>query len=57
MHSRPTYINMPDTLVDIIGPRAGAKLSGFATTQDLVPMMVLEVPNGAGEKAGGDEIQ
>lgn len=57
MHLRPTYINMPDTLVDIIGPRAGAKLRSFTTTQDLVPMMVLEGPNGAGEKPGGDEIQ
>ena len=52
-----TYIDVPDALIDVVGPGAIAKFSGFATAQGLIPIMHLKAPNSAGEQAGGNEIQ
>lgn len=51
-----TYVYMPDTLLDVIGPWSISQLSSI-TADDVVPYLVFEIPNGAGEKAGSDQIQ
>lgn len=47
---------MPDGLADIVGARAGAGFGAVAAA-DLSPGVVLEVPDSAGEEAGGDEVE
>lgn len=53
---RVTYVDVPNALIDIIRASTGAEL-GSLTTNVLVPLLVLKVPDGAGEETGGDEVQ
>jgi hypothetical protein len=47
---------MPDALVDIIRSGSGTGLGGV-TTDDIVPVLGLEIPDCAGEETGGDEVE
>lgn len=47
---------MPDTLANIV--RTGSRTRfGGVTTDDVVPGVVLEVPDGTGEETSGDEVK
>jgi hypothetical protein len=50
-----TYIDVPDTLVNVVGTRSIAKLVGL-TTNILVPPGHFEAPHGSREEAGTDEV-
>lgn len=47
---------MPHALTDIVGARAGACFAGVAA-DGVVPGVILEKPDGAGEETGGDEVE
>jgi hypothetical protein len=51
-----TYVDVPDTLVNIIGTRPVSKLISF-TTNVLVPLGHLETPDRARKKTGTHEVQ
>lgn len=51
-----TYVDVPDTLVNIIGTRSVSKLISF-TTNVLVPLGHLETPDRARKEASTDEVQ
>jgi hypothetical protein len=47
---------VPDALADVVGSWTGACLAGVAS-DDVVPRVVLEVPDCTGEEAGGYEVE
>lgn len=47
---------MPDALADVVGSRAGACFAGIAS-DSVVPSVVFEEPDRAGEEAGGYEVE
>lgn len=49
-------VDMPDTLADIVGTGSRTRFGGI-TTDDIVPGVVLEVPDGTGEETSGDEVE
>jgi len=51
-----TYVDMPDTLADVVGARAGADF-GSVTSDDLVPGVDLECPDSLGEESGGHKVE
>ena len=51
-----TYVDMPDGLVRVVGAGADADLGGV-TTDDVVPLLLLQGPDGTGEEAGGDQVE
>ena len=51
-----TYVYMPHALGNIIGTWTRTGLSGVASSQ-IVPLLGFEVPDGAREKARGDEVE
>ena len=51
-----TYVDVPDGLVRVVRAGADADLGGV-TTDDVVPLLLLEGPDGTGEEAGGDQIE
>lgn len=50
------YVDVPDTLVDIIRSRSGSKFCGI-TSDYLVPLVCLEVPDSSGEQTSSHEIE
>lgn len=46
---------MPNALVYVVRARAVAELLGL-TTDDLVPLACLKVPDGAGKESGANEV-
>jgi hypothetical protein len=51
-----TYINMPNTLPNIITPRSRTRFR-CALARQLDPSILLEVPNAFGKQTRGNEIQ
>lgn len=51
-----TYVNVPDATVDVVRSWPGACLSGITSGQ-VVPVLCLKVPNGAGEESSGDQVE
>ena len=51
-----TYVDVPDTLVDVIGPRSGSDLCRIAS-HCIVPILSLEIPDCSREETGGDEVE
>jgi len=51
-----TYVDVPDTLADVVGTGAGANF-GSITSDDLVPGVDLESPYTLGEESGGHEVE
>ena len=47
---------MPDTLADIVGTSSRTRF-GRITTDDIVPGVVLEVPDCTREETSGDEVE
>ena len=50
------YVDVPDTLIDIIRSGTGSGFDGV-TTDHLVPTVRLEKPNASGEESGSDDIE
>lgn len=53
---RNTYVDMPDALVDIVRPRAGAHLGSIAA-YCCVPFLGFEKPYSAGKQTGSDDVE
>ena len=53
---RVAVVDVPDRGADVVGARAGAYLGGVAA-DDVVPVLLLEVPDGFAEEARGDEVE
>ncbi len=51
-----TYVDVPDGLVGVVGARAGADLGGV-TTDDVVPLLLLQGPDGTGKETGSDQVE
>lgn len=51
-----TYVDVPNDLVDIVGAGAIAQLLGIAAN-DIVPFLLLKVPDGAGEQTGRYKVE
>jgi hypothetical protein len=47
---------VPDASVDVIGTRAVAELSSIAA-DNLVPLLLLNEPDGSGKETGSDHVQ
>lgn len=56
VHLRVAAVDVPDALGDIVGPGTRPGLGGVAA-YDLAPFVVLEIPDGLGKQAGGDEVE
>lgn len=54
--SHETYVDMPDTFINVIRARAIPELCSVAA-DDIVPLLLFEIPNCSGEEAGRHEIQ
>jgi len=53
---RIVYVDVPDTLVNIIRTRPRTELRGIHSHY-LVPFICLQVPHAPGEETGSDEIE
>lgn len=51
-----TYVNVPDRFADIIRSGSGSQFSSI-TSNGVVPILGLKIPNRPREKTGSDEIQ
>lgn len=49
-------VDVPDTLADIVGTSSRTRF-GRITTDDIIPGVVLEVPDCTGEETSGDEVE
>jgi hypothetical protein len=50
------YIDVPDTLVDIIRTSSSSKFRSI-TSDDRIPLVCLQIPYGSGEETGSNEIE
>lgn len=50
------YVDVPDALVDVVGPRSGSDLCRIAS-HCIVPILSLEIPDCSREETGGDEVE
>jgi hypothetical protein len=53
---RTTYVNVPDTPVNIVRSRTISEFRGI-TADNLVPLLLLKEPDGAREETCGDKVE